>query len=93
VAAAAPQQSSVPRLFLKVITRQGILFDKEIKSLSSTNTEGAFDVLQKHAQFISIINNKLTVRLIDGTVQEIPVQNGVMRVKGEIVQVFLGIKQ
>ena len=88
-----PQSSEESRLFLKVVTRQGVLFEREIASLSSTNDEGNFDVLKKHAQFISIINKKLTVRLLDGSVQEIPVDNGVMRVKGELVQVFLGIKQ
>lgn len=82
-----------PKLFLKVITRQGILFDGEIKSVSSTNQAGNFDVLRKHAQFISIIKNKIVIRKIDDNVQEIPVDNAIMRVKGEQVQVFLGIKQ
>jgi len=82
-----------PKLFLKVITRQGILFDGEIKSVSSTNEAGNFDVLRKHAQFISIIKNKIVIRKLDDTVNEIPVDNAIMRVKGEQVQVFLGIKQ
>ncbi len=82
-----------PKLFLKVITRQGILFDGEIKSVSSTNEAGNFDVLRKHAQFISIIKNKIVIRKLDDTINEIPVDNAIMRVKGEQVQVFLGIKQ
>jgi F0F1-type ATP synthase epsilon subunit len=81
------------RLFLKVITRQGELFDGEVKSLSSSNAEGVFDVLREHTQFISIIKEKLTIRKLDNSVQEIPVDNAIMRVKGELVQVFLGIKQ
>lgn len=80
-------------LRLKIITRQGTLFDNEVRSVSSRNDEGPFDVLQKHTQFISIIKDKITIRLTDGKVQEVPVDNGVMRVKGELVQVFLGIKQ
>lgn len=81
------------KLFLKIITRQGILFNSEISSLSSKNDQGSFDVLRDHAQFISIIKDKITVRMPDGKVQEIPVDNGVMRVKADVVQVFLGIKQ
>ena len=81
------------RLFLKVITRQGELFDGEVKSLSSSNAEGVFDVLREHTQFISIIKEKLTIRKLDNSVQYIPVDNAIMRVKGELVQVFLGIKQ
>lgn len=80
-------------LRLKIITRQGIVFDGEVKSLSSRNDKGVFDVLEKHTQFISIIKEKITIRLSSGQVQEVPVDNGVMRVKGELVQVFLGIKQ
>lgn len=80
-------------LQLKIITRQGTLFDNEVRSISSKNDQGQFDVLQKHTQFISIIKDKITIRLTDGRVQEVPVDNGVMRVKGELVQVFLGIKQ
>ena len=82
-----------PKLFLKVITRQGVLFNAEITSLSSANATGPFDVLKEHTQFISIIKDKIIIRLPDGKVQEMPVDNGVMRVKGQIIQVFLGIKQ
>lgn len=82
-----------PKLFLKIITRQGVPFNGEIKSLSSTNEHGAFDVLQKHTQFISIIKKKLTIRMLDNSVREIPIDNAVMRVKGSEVQVYLGIKQ
>jgi F0F1-type ATP synthase epsilon subunit len=81
------------KLHLRIYTRQGVLFDSEINSLSSRNVEGKFDVLREHAQFISIIKEKITIRLINGTVQEVPLDNAVMRVKGEEVQVFLGIKQ
>lgn len=82
-----------PRLFLKVITRQGVLFDAEVDSVSSVNNRGPFDVLRQHAQFITIIKDKVTIRKLDNTIQEIPVDNAVMRVKGELVQVFLGVKQ
>lgn len=82
-----------PKLFLKIITRQGVLFDKEITSLSSSNDKGPFDVLRNHTQFISIIKDKITIKNLDGTVQEIAVNNAVMRVKSGLVQVFLGIKQ
>lgn len=82
-----------PRLFLRVLTRSGALFDGEVDSVSSVNQKGAFDVLRRHSQFISIIKDKIVIRMLDGTKREIPVDNAVMRVKGELVQVFLGIKQ
>ena len=81
------------RLFLKVITRKGTSFDAEIDSLTGHNDKGDFDVLRQHSQFISLIKNKLIVRLLDRKVQEIPVDNAIMRVKGENIEVFIGIKQ
>jgi len=93
VAASLPQGVAEPKLFLKVLTRQGTMFYSEVKSLSSSNPQGRFDVLRRHAQFISIIKDKITIRLMDNTVREIPVDNAVMRVKGELIQIFLGIKQ
>lgn len=87
------QPNEPPRLFLKILTRQGILFDSEVDSVSSTNSEGKFDVLRQHTQFISIIKDKITIRTLDGKVQELAVDNAVMRVKDGQIQVFLGIKQ
>lgn len=86
-------KARVPRLFLKVITRGGVLFDSEVNSVSSTNNRGPFDVLRQHTQFISIVKDRITIRKLDNAIQEIPVDNAVMRVKDELVQVFLGIKQ
>lgn len=81
------------KLILTVLTRRGVIFDQEVLSLTSYNDTGRFDVLQEHAQFISIIKDKIIARLLDGRDQQIPVSNGIMRVKGEKVEVFLGIKQ
>lgn len=81
------------KLYLKILTRKGTIFNQEIESLTSYNDTGRFDVLREHAQFISIIKNKVIARLKDGKDQQIPVDNAIMRVKGEVVEVFLGIKQ
>lgn len=81
------------RLFLRIWTRRGLSFDSEVQSLTGFNDKGEFDVLQQHSQFISLIKDKIIVRLLDGKQQEIPVDNAIMRVKDEIVQVFVGIKQ
>jgi len=81
------------RLFLKVLTRRGPSFDAEVASITGFNDTGEFDVLPEHAQFISLIKDKLVVRLLDGKTQEIPVDNAIMRVQGENILVFVGIKQ
>lgn len=81
------------KLFLRILTRQGVLFNGEVVSLTSFNDRGPFDVLRKHAQFISIIKQKVIMRLPEGGVHEVPVDNAIMRVKGSVVQVFIGIRQ
>lgn len=85
--------AKIEHLYLKVRTRRGISFESEIQSLTGFNEVGTFDVLRKHTQFISHIRDKIIVRMLDGSTKNIPVENSIMRVKGENVLVFIGIKQ
>lgn len=80
------------KLFLKVHTRKGIILDEEVKSISSVNDKGKFDVLQQHAQFISKIKDHIRFVKLNGEDLIIPVGDAIMRVKGVEVEVFLGIK-
>ena len=84
---------SKQKLILTIRTRRGVIFDQEVESITSYNDTGRFDVLHEHAQFISIVKKKVVARLLDGRDQQIPVDNAIMRVKGERVEVYLGIKQ
>lgn len=82
----------VSRLFLKINTRNGVIFNEEVRSASSVNDKGVFDVLIEHAQFISKIKKHVKVIRLDGTDIVIPVGDAIMRVKGQQIEVFLGIK-
>ncbi len=86
------QQQSKTDLQLIVRDRTSILLNSPIKNLSSVNQNGPFDILDGHANFISIVKEKLTVRLMDGKVQEIPIDQGVMKVRDNKIIIFLGIK-
>lgn len=78
---------------LVVRSREGILFDKEVLSVSSKNNKGDFDVLPGHANFISIIDAPLVVKEAGGQEKTIPVgESGIMRVNRNIVEVLLGVK-
>ena len=79
-------------LFLMVRSRNQVLFSGKVTSLSSFNEMGKFDVLKKHANFISLINKSLQIRLEDGSEKEIKVDHGVMRVLKNKVDVYLGIR-
>jgi F0F1-type ATP synthase epsilon subunit len=80
-------------LYVSVRSREGILFEGNAVSVSSFNQKGKFDVLLEHANFISLIKDKLTIRKREGQDQEIAVDNGIMKVSGNVVDVYLGIKK
>ena len=60
--------------------------------VSSYNKKGKFDVLPQHANFISLIQKSLVIRDNRGQTREINVNNGLMRVKKDIVEVYIGIE-
>jgi F0F1-type ATP synthase epsilon subunit len=78
-------------IMLVIRKREKVLFDGEIKSFTSSNTRGAFDVLYEHANFISIINKNCVIRKLDGSVTEIKIDEGIVRVHENKVTVYLGI--
>lgn len=47
-----------PLLQVKVMTPREIVFDDKAYAVSSKNSEGSFDILPGHANFISIIENQ-----------------------------------
>ena len=88
----AAQKQNPEKLFVRVHTRNGIIINEEVRSVSSVNDTGVFDVLREHAQFITKIKENIKVTKLDGTNVVIPVGDAIMRVKAELVEVFLGIK-
>lgn len=79
-------------LHITIYTREGTMLDSDVVNVSSFNDQGPFDVLKQHARFISIIKNRLMVRFASGATNSIPVDNGIMRVRENKIEVYLGIK-
>jgi len=80
-------------LHLIVRNRDGIIFEEDIKSLSSKNKIGKFDVLDNHENFISIISDILVVETASGAKKEIPITNSILKVKENKVEVYAGVKK
>jgi len=78
-------------IFATVRNRQGMVFEGELKSVSSFNRLGKFDVLAQHANFISLIKDRVILGKNDGKKMEIPCQSGVMMVEENRVEVYLGV--
>ena len=80
-------------LEISVRTRDRVIYSGKAKSVTSVNDKGTFDILPKHSNFISLINELLIIREPGGTTRKIPVDSGILRVERDQIEVFLGIKK
>ena len=79
----------MPHLLVK--NRDKIVFEGEVDNISSYNKIGLFDVLLDHSNFISIVEKQIII-IQNGARKEIPVDNGLLKVKGNNIFVYLGVK-
>ena len=77
-------------IYVSVRSRAGLVFAGEVISISSKNAVGVFDVLPLHSNFISIIRGLLTLQIQETVGKEIPVDVGVIRVKENKVDIYVG---
>lgn len=53
-----------PTLHVRIISPQQLLLDTEADSVSSKNSEGSFDILAQHANFLTVVENQpIVVRI------------------------------
>ena len=78
---------------LKVLVRdrEGIKFDGEVRSVSSVNASGPFDVLPTHSNFICLIKKRLSIIETSGKKAEFNVDSGVIQVLKDKVNIYLGL--
>ncbi len=89
-----PTPQPVPasdRIHLLVRNRRQILFDGDVKALTSKNDSGVFDVLPEHANFISVLKESITIHTLDGKKQDIPLNNGVIKVKDRGIRCYIDL--
>ncbi|OGC98032.1 hypothetical protein A2634_02590 [Candidatus Amesbacteria bacterium RIFCSPHIGHO2_01_FULL_48_32] len=78
-------------ILARVRNRQGLVFEGQVRAVSSVNKKGPFDILLHHANFVCTIQKKLTLHRVDGKKMEIAVDSGIMEVHRDQVLVFLGV--
>jgi F0F1-type ATP synthase epsilon subunit len=84
-----PQPARDTTIQLIIRTRQDMLYQGNVKAVSSINDAGAFDVLPYHAYFICVIQKQITIHEVDGTNRQIEITQGIMHVEDEVVHVYL----
>lgn len=77
---------------LKVVSREGVIYDGKASSITSNNEKGVFDVLAQHANFISLINKGLTIRDNDNNEKKIKFDNALLKVFKNNVEVYVGVE-
>lgn len=82
------------KVLIKVNIRntEEILFDGEVERITSFNEVGRFDVYPMHANFISIIEKEISLYHNKEKIKEIKLERAVMKVKQDIVSIYLGIE-
>lgn len=79
-------------LIITIKRRDGILVQgDDFFALSSTNERGVFDILPQHANFITMVKEKVILHKKDGTKQEIPLKSGVLHVTNNVIEVYIDI--
>lgn len=76
---------------IEVRKREGLVFSGLVRAISSFNEKGPFDVLPYHTNFISIIRDEVVLYKTDGQEEKIPVDIGVLLVRDNNVEAYLGV--
>lgn len=84
--------SDKKNITIKVRDTENMLFEGEIDRISSFNEVGPFDIYPMHANFISIINAKVTLYHKKEIVKELTFEQAVMKVKKDIAHIYLGVE-
>lgn len=77
---------------VKVRDTENVLYEGEVDRISSFNEVGPFDIYTMHANFISIINKKITLYLKKAVVKELEFEQAVMKVKKDAAHIYLGVE-
>jgi F0F1-type ATP synthase epsilon subunit len=87
-----PSPQPVPdRIHVMVRNRRQLVFEDDVKAITSKNDTGVFDVLPEHSNFISVLKESITLHKLDGTKQVITLQNGLIKVKNSSVKCYIDL--
>lgn len=79
------------RIKVKILGLTRVIFEGEVIAFSSKNIKGNFDILPDHTNYITIINDAITLVFADNTQKQIPADLGIVRCLNDEIEVYLGI--
>lgn len=78
-------------MHVKVYAPFKTYFDGTALSVSAVNDTGPFDILPRHHNFMTLINQCEIVIRTDTGDEKVPINRGVMHVKADKVDIFLDV--
>lgn len=78
-------------ILLQIRKRSGLVYRGYVKSLSSKNDKGVFDILPEHANFITLIKEFIRFVPDGGEQQEIIIEKALLKVENNEIEVFIDI--
>jgi F0F1-type ATP synthase epsilon subunit len=95
MAATPPTPTPAPTppagMHVKVYSPYQVYFDDQAQSVSGVNETGAFDILPKHHNFLTLLSaGELTIRTSREN-RTLKISRGLMNVKADRVVVFLDV--
>lgn len=78
-------------MHLVIKNPEKILFEGEVKNITSFNSKGEFSILLNHRSFISLIYKSIKIAFIEGKSQEYTLDSGLLKCDRNKIEVFLGI--
>jgi hypothetical protein len=82
---------ALDKIHVMIRNRRQVIFNDDIKALTSKNDTGVFDILPEHSNFISVLKDEITLHKLDGTKQIIPLKNGIIKVKDTGVKCYIDL--
>lgn len=79
-------------IHLRVVTRGELVYEGDVISMSSANDKGKFDVLIRHANFITLIRDEIIIRDTGGEERVIKIGRGILKVFENEANAYLGVK-
>lgn len=83
--------SNATTLHLYIRDRTKVISNTDVRMISGVNEKGNFDILPLHSNFISLIEQRIVMVRMDGTKEEIVVNNGILRCIENRVEIYIGV--
>ncbi len=86
-----PLETTNQLLHVSLRNREKVIYDGTALAISSVNEKGIFDILPEHINFITMIKDTLTIHKEDKTTQAYTIRTGLMRVRSNVVEIYVGL--